>query len=830
MTSSWHALPATEALALLGSSPDGLGSSEAEARRARFGDNRIEPVRRKRLAGDLVESLVEPLQLLLIAIGTLSLLFGELRDAIVIFAIIGAVGALEATTELRARRALGELRSLSAPRARVFRDGSLAEVQVDELVPGDVVALAAGDLVPADCRVLEGHGLALDESALTGEVSAASKGTAPVDEAAPLAERSSICHAGTAVVAGEGRGLVVATGEASELGRLRRMVAEEREPPSPLARAMAELARAVLLAAIAVSALVPLLGLVRGQPFREMLLDGLALAFATIPEELPILVSVLLAVGGRRLARRGALVRRLRAGETIGAVTAVVTDKTGTLTENRLRLAGIEGERERVLRLALASAREDERPGDPLDDALVAAAQQAGIGRDARLAAFPFDPERKRMSVVTRDGGGASVAAKGAPEAILERSVLSAEERERALALVERLAGEGLRVVAFAQRPVSAVPQSAEEAERELELVGFASFDDPLRPGVGAAVEALERAGVATLVVTGDHASTAAAVAARAGVGDGELLLGGPKLAALADDELRQRLRHGTVIARATPADKLRVVRLLQGRGELVGVTGDGVNDAPALAAADVGIAMGKRGTGLAREAADLVLTDDAFPTIEAAVEGGRALASQLRRAVAFYLGAKVALVAAMALSLALGLPAPFRPVQIVLLELFMDLGASVAFVSEPSAPGAMRRPPRDPARRFLDRIEAGAILFAGASLFAGVAAAFFVTRALEGARYGGSAAFAAWLLGHAAVAWTLRARPRLPLRGNLFFPLWALSAAGAAVMLSSSPVGAAVELEPLPLRAWPVVVAAAGLSFLLALTARRAARLGERL
>ena len=333
---------------------------------------------------------------------------------------------------------------------------------------------------------------------------------------------------------------------------------------------------------------------------------------------------------------------------------------------------------------------------------LAAAAHNEGVSWPGKeVALFPFDPERKRMSRVWRDGHGLHVAVKGAPESILAVATGSAEELAQALA--DRLAGEGLRVLAFAEREADTEPASAEDAEQSLHLLDFAAFADPLRPGVPEAVDALTGAGVRTIVVTGDHPRTAAAVAARAGLGGGEIRLGGAQLAKVSVAELSRDLEHGTVVARATPADKLRIVRALQGRGEVVAVTGDGVNDAPALAAADVGIAMGKRGTDLARETADLVLTDDAFPTIERAIEGGRAIGSQLRRAVAFYLGAKAALVAVVALPLALGFAAPFRPVHIVILELFMDLGASVAFVSEPSAPGAMRQPPRNPARRFLD-------------------------------------------------------------------------------------------------------------------------------
>jgi P-type Ca2+ transporter type 2C len=335
---------------------------------------------------------------------------------------------------------------------------------------------------------------------------------------------------------------------------------------------------------------------------------------------------------------------------------------------------------------------------------------------------------------------------------------------------------------------------------------------------------------VKTIVVTGDHAMTAAAVAEQADLGGGKVLAGGEPLDRLTDRELSSRLADHTVVARATPSDKLRVVRLLQRRGEVVAVTGDGINDAPALAAADVGIAMGRRGTDLAREAADLVLTDDAYPTVATAVEAGRSIASQLRRAVAFYLGAKLALVAAVAVPLALGLPSPFAPVHIVLLELFMDLGASVAFVSEPAAPAAMSRPPREPAARFLDRAETGAIVGSAAALFAAVLASYLVVRAGWGPESGRSAAVASWLVGHTLVAWALRARPALPPRANPAFPAWALAAAVTGVVLTATPAGHAFGLDALPTAAWTVIAAAVAGGALLAAAGRRAADLGRQL
>ncbi len=431
----------------------------------------------------------------------------------------------------------------------------------------------------------------------------------------------------------------------------------------------------------------------------------------------------------------------------------------------------IDGDRERVL-AAAAAAHGAAAAQDPVDRALVEAAGEPAPGE--RLARYPFDPVRRRESAVWRDPGGAWVAVKGAPEAVLDACAMSETERTSVLARVARLADDGLRIIAVAQRRVASAPRDAADAETELDFVGLAAFRDPLRAGVGDAVAELAHAGVRTIVVSGDHPETVAAAAREAGVRAPEVLHGGAPLDALDDDELAGRLRGEAVIARATPEDKLRLVRILQDRGEAVAVTGDGVNDAPALAAANVGIAMGARGTDLAREASDLVLVDDAYPTIVGAVEGGRGLASQLRRAVAFYLGAKIALVVVIAVPLALGLPAPFHPVHIVVLELFMDVGASVAFVSEPTAPGTMDRPPRDPASRFLDPTQLSAIALTAVALTVAVLPAFLLVHARSGTGMAIAAAVAGWLIANVAIAWSLRARPGLPLRRNVAFPVWA--------------------------------------------------------
>jgi len=822
-----HAHAVGELWTAMGSSPEGLSQADADDRHVPDVGARSRP-RAIVLLLELMESLFEPLQLLLIAVGVLSAVFGQLGDAIAIFVIIALVASVEAITEARAKSALRALRSLSAPTARVRRDATVRTIPADRVVLGDVLEIEAGDVIAADCRVVDAAGLAIDESTLTGEPTSSAKGPAAVPTDAPLAERSSMLYAGTAALAGSGVGLVVAAGAQSEMGRLGQLVAEAKEPATPLQRAMSELARAALALAIAASVLVPLIGVLRGRSVRQMLLDGLTLAFATIPEELPILVTVLVAVGGLRLAKRGVLLRTLRSAEAVGAITVLLTDKTGTLTENRLRLEHIDGESTlRVLDTAVA-ALGGASAQDPLDRALAAAPHGPLPPGPARR--FPFDPQRKRESAVWSGPDSRFVAVKGAPEAVLAACEMTEAERERLLERVARLARDGLRVIAVAARHTDQPPRDAQDAERELSFVGLAAFADPLRPGVREAVGTLAGAGVRTIMVTGDHPLTAQAIAHQAGLHTEAPLLGGATLDQLNDQDLAKLLAGDAVIARATPADKLRLVRVLQQGGESVAVTGDGVNDAPALAGADVGIAMGARGTDLAREAADLILTDDAYPTIVSAVAGGRGLGAQLRRAVAFYLGAKIALVAVVAVPLALGLPAPFHPVHIVLLELFMDLGASVAFVSEPTPSDAMSRAPRNPAGRFLDTAELTAIAATALALTAAVLPAFLLVRSSAGTATATAAALTAWLIAHAAIAWTLRVSPRLPWARNAAFPAWALIAALTGLIFGLTPAAHLLGIEALRLGTFAITAATVILGGAVALLTRKTLSLPQRL
>ncbi|MGI8537995.1 MAG: cation-translocating P-type ATPase [Mycobacteriales bacterium] len=830
----WHARPVDDVIRDLKTTRQGLTLHQAQARLAQQQPTTA-PAHHEGFAEELLESFTEPLQLLLIAVAVLSAVFGELRDAVVIAVIVLLVGVAETVTETRSAAAIRALAGMAAPTARVVRAGEVTEIAAVALAVGDVVALEAGDIVPADLRVLDASGLRVEESPLTGEPAPIGKGPRQVATEASLADRSSMLFSGTTVVAGGARAAVVATGRETELGRLGRMVAEAEPGPTSLQRSLRELARAVLVVAVVVSVAVPLAGLAAGRPGREMLLVGLSLAFATVPEELPILVTVLLAVAGRQLAGRGALLRRLSSAEALGGISVVVTDKTGTLTRNELELLDLlpaAGQSQAAVLLAGLRSHAATGPNhrEPLETSLAnAAAAQQVVAAGREVHVHPFDPQSKLVTRVWAlpDGQQIAVCA-GAPESVLARALLGDDERAVWQRTVEDQAARGRRLIAFGERLLDSGRDGRDRSELEhgLRLVGLAAFIDPLRPGVEDAIAELRGAGVSTVVVTGDHPSTALAMATQAGLRDATVLSGGTALVAQSDEVLTSTLQHGTVIARATPADKQRVVTLLRTRGEVVAVTGDGVNDAPALAAADVGIAMGRRGSDLARQAAGVVLVDDSFPTVTAAVAVGRNVSAQLRRAVAFYLGAKAALVVCMLVPLLMGQPAPFTPAMIGLLELFMDLGASVAFVAEPAASRLMQRPPRPADERFLGPRQLGAIAAVAGALTVAVLPAFLlVGSSSQSAR---AAALAAWLCGHALVAWSLRADAGLALRRNVAFPLWAATAVLVALLVTLTPASAALGLPTLTGGMLLLVAATVAVGALLAVLLRRLLALHE--
>lgn len=790
----WFALSPTEVAAGLGVDPaQGLSASEAARRLSEGGPNVVAPRAREGPLERFVEELQEPMILLLLGTGVLYSMWGELRDAVTIFAVITLLIASEVFNEWRAERAIDALADLAQPHTRVRRDGALALVPSGEVVPGEVVLVEAGERVPADARLVEAWSLSVDESPLTGEsMPVAKDADASVSGESGLGDRSTMLHAGTTIAAGRAVALVVATGPHSEVGRIAALAGTAKPPRTPLQRSMNELSKSLVGIALVLSAVVPLISVVAaGQPFRAAVLTGLSLAFATIPEEMPILLTMVLAVGGYRLSRRRAIVRRLQAVESLGAVTVVATDKTGTLTRNQLEVSAVVSPLPTPEMLAKARATVYDDHAVPLTSPVDVALRDAAprpADDGAVVAEYGFDNLRRRSSLVREAGGGRFVVSvKGAPEAVLDVSSSRAEtdgnlavgaaDRVELLAAAERLAASGARVLAVAERIVDSLPATAEAAETDLCVLGLVAFSDLPRPEAADAVTACRTAGIRIIMVTGDHPATATNIAEQVGI-DSHTVVRGEDLDHLDAEGFASIVAQASVFARVTPEHKYQIVRALQKAGEIVAVTGDGVNDAPALAAADVGVAMGIRGTDVARDAADVVLGDDNFATLEAGIEDGRALSANLRKAVRFYLAAKVALLSTVLVAAVAGLPQPFAPVQIIIMELFMDLAASAAFVAERAESDIMTRPPDRPGRRFLDRAMTTSIFSAGLSLFASVFGAYLLTRAAGHADQAGTVAFVTWQFGHVVLAFHLRSEreplTRLGLASNRVMVVWA--------------------------------------------------------
>lgn len=834
----WHALATPDVAAKLGVDPVlGLSPAEVQKRLLKYGPNQLRPEKWESIWDIFLEEVREPMILLLLVTGVIYAIWGGLADALTILVVILLLVGVEVLNEYRAKSAITALRKLSEPTTSVLRDGQVIEVATTELVPGDLVVLRAGQRVPADIRLLEAYGLAVDESTLTGESVPVEKDAGVILAGdAPLAERRNTAFAGTVITRGRGSGVVVATGMATELGRVADLAREVREPRTPLQQTMRELTRWMVWLALGFSIIVPLLGwLLAGQSGQQMLLTGLSLAFATIPEELPIIITMVLALGSYRLSREHAIVKRLEAAETLGAVTTIVTDKTGTLTENRMEVNRIypEDQKKELLRVAVLASDVVEGStglsGDPLEVGLLSAAKENGLDPVALRRSyqlrdeFTFDNVRKMMSMVYSQDGSLYVAVKGAPEAVLDRSLswwkdgaeipLDENRRREILEAGSLMASDGLRIIAVAEKKVTKDHLSQEEAESGLAFTGLVGLFDPPRPEAREAVEACQSAGVRVVMVTGDHPLTARSIADLVGLDGKAGLISGPELDTISDENLPEIVERATIFARTTPEHKLRIVQALHHTDQVVAVTGDGVNDAPALAAADVGVAMGETGTDVAREAADVILADDNFVTIVGAIREGRLLFANLRKGVRYYLACKLALVLVTLLPVLLGVPVPFAPIQIILMELLMDLAASAAFVIEPPEGDLMKQPPRERKSRFMDKAMVSSIFSSAVGLFVAVSLVYLVTW------YGGAgiavsqtAAFVTWLLGHVFLAFNLRSErePLLKLGplSNRLMVIWGVATALFVVLATFVPgVQAAIKTTSLSPATWALVI-----------------------
>ena len=708
---TWHALPASEVLTILGAHAEhGLSRAEARRRLALVGPNRVGEVRDAPLWRLLLDQFRSLVVLLLLAAASVAALLGERAEAIAILAALVLNAAIGFGTEWRARISLAKLRALAIPWALVRRDGRVTRVEAAELVPGDLIVLEAGAQVPADARLVRSATLRVNEAALTGESVPGEKAAdASADVATPLAERRTMVYLGTAVLAGSGAAVVTATGVATELGRIGQLVALTGERATPLERQVEGLGRRLIGLAVGVCGIVALVGILHGQPIGLMLETAISLAVAAIPEGLPAVTAVALAAGLWRLARAGALVRRLPAVEALGSTTVICSDKTGTMTENRMavthlvlphRTLGIGG--------GAVSPRgafsEHGAALDPRADPDVV--RLLTVGALVNDASVEPQGEELRLHGDPTEAALLVAAVKGAPGAVLARCALGEAERERLLERNRALAHRGHRVLAVAWRP-----EGWPEGERfeGLTFLGFVALDDPLRAGVKEAIARCREAGIRTIMLTGDQRPTAEAVGRELG---------------LAADAIRSRV---------SPEGKLELVRALQAAGEVVAMTGDGVNDAPALVRADIGIAMGRHGTDVAREAADLVLTDDNFATIVGAVEEGRVIYANLRKVIHFLFSCNLSEILTIFAAILLGFPAPLLPLQILWVNLVTDILPAMALVRDPAEPDIMRRPPRDPRESLVTRRFGVRMLGEGALLAAGVLSAYFWVVGREG-------------------------------------------------------------------------------------------------
>ncbi len=745
---AWHTLPVDIVLSHLSSSPHGLADLEAERRLTLYGPNELEAPHRVSPWAVLAGQFKDVLIIILLIATAISAFLGHGIEAIAIAVIVLFAVVLGFVQEYRAERAIEALRRMAAPTVAVIRGGQEIEIPARQLVPGDLILLHAGDKVAADARLIESINLQVDEAALTGESVAVEKDTEPLGgEDLALGDRSNMVFGGTVVTYGRGRAVVVGTGMDTQFGRIAKMLQSVESGKTPLQQNLDKVGRVLALAAFVVVAAIVAAGALRGQPLLEMFIFGIALAVAVVPEALPAVVTISLAIGVQRMSKRNALVRRLPAVETLGSTSVICSDKTGTLTKDEMtarelhtaeRTVAISGsgyqpegefsldgsavepspqEMELLLAAALVSdahlVRDDEHggwhiKGDPTEGAMIVAAAKAGLRKDdldlrfPRVGEIPFTSETKRMTTLHSVENGQVAYAKGAPETILDSCArhwtgqgevsLGDADRNAILETVRRMAAKALRVLAVATK----ADASLGDAERDMTFLGLIGMIDPPRPEAKAAIEQCEQAGIRVVVITGDHPLTAQAVARELGLFKAGRAVTGPELEDMSDEDLLRDVETIEVYSRVSPAHKLRVVTALQERGHVAAMTGDGVNDAPALKKADIGIAMGITGTDVSKEAASMTLTDDNFASIVAAVEEGRGIFENIKKYLMYLLSSNIGEIGLMAGATIAGLPLPLTAVQILYVNLATDGLPALALAVDPPEDDLMQRPPRN--------------------------------------------------------------------------------------------------------------------------------------
>jgi Ca2+-transporting ATPase len=729
----WHTLSIADCTRILEVDPVlGLSDAEVDKRRRRVGSNLIEEGRRSSLLTLFLHQFTDVMILVLIGAAIIAGLLGEIIDTIAIVVILTLNAMIGMVQEYRAEKALSALRKMTSPTAMLRRDGNISVLPAADLVPGDIVLLEAGNLIPADLRLLESVDLQVDESTLTGESQTLAKTTDPLtDPELVLMERCNMVFKGTHVTRGRGLGIIVATGRDTELGRIASLLTQESRVQTPLQKRLERFSKRLAIAILLIAGLMFILGLARGEPLLLMFMTAISLAVAAIPEALPAVVTISLALGVRKLSRHHALMRSLPAVETLGSVTYICSDKTGTLTRNEMTLGQVWAaeQTEDAIKpveagpfwqqfgqaLALCN---DSKPdadgslkGDPTETALYRAASKAGFDGAAlqvalpRMGEIPFTSERQAMTTLHRTDQGVVAYCKGSPEVVLSQCIdrcgseaLEPLQIDQVLRQTEALAARGYRVLAVAFREFSTMPdpREAQQIERDMTLLGLVGLIDPPREEVLDAVRDCNTAGITPVMITGDHPATAKAIAKQLLISrDDEPVITGRELSITEDDLLRERVGNNRIYARMTPEQKIAIVKALQAAGQVVAMTGDGVNDAPALKRADIGVAMGKKGTDVAREAAAMVLTDDNFATIVRAVKEGRRIFDNILKFIKYTMTSNSGEIWTLFLAPFLGLPIPLLPIQILWINLVTDGLPGLALSTEPAEKGIMQRPPR---------------------------------------------------------------------------------------------------------------------------------------
>ena len=839
-----------QVLDTLDTDPDqGLSQGEGARRLAGYGENKLEKAKPPGLFRQVLAQLRDPMILVLLAAAALSFFAGggqDWLDTAIILLIVVFNTVISVSQEDNARKALEALEKLAAPRARVLREGVERRLESTHLVPGDILLLEAGDYVPADGRILWAAGLQTDESAMTGESLPVHKRAGdglPPDT--PLAERKNMVIGGTVVTGGRAKVVVTATGMQTEMGKIAGLLLRQGQGETPLQRKMKEVSRVLSLVCVGVCAVMFGVGMLQHRDILDMFLTAVALAEAAIPEGLPAIVTIVLAVGVGRMARRNAIIKRLPAVETLGCASVICSDKTGTLTKNQMTVLEVwtpaPAHRDRALTLGTLCGDAQEGPGgyigDPTETAIAQAAAQAGLEKAAlerdmpRRGEAPFDSVRKRMATChALPNGEALVAVKGAPEAVLARCThllgaqgprpLTDGDRRRIAQVGGDLAGQALRVLAVAQRLQPTLPKSmaAEGLEAELTFVGLIGMMDPPRPEVRQAVDRCAGAGIRPVMITGDHKDTAVAIAKQLNIyRPGDKAIDGAGLDFLPQETLEEEIEAFSVYARVTPEHKMRIVQAWQRRGHVVAMTGDGVNDAPALKAADIGCAMGKTGTDVAKGAADMILTDDNFATVVAAVEQGRGIYANIRKAIHYLLSCNIGEILTIFLATLLPVSqAPLSPVQLLWLNLVTDSLPALALGMEPVEKTAMTQPPRgkeEPlfSRAFSRRLAWQGALVGGITLLA-YGLGFHLTGTFAVAN---TMAFATLTFSQLFHAFDVRSETtplfRLGVLSNKAMnKAFLAGAALQAAVLLAPPLQGAFSVVPLALEQWGMVLALA--------------------